>query len=233
VHDSARAPSREHTRRTLGRICRALESRYGSPRPRSRGDIIAGLVGTVLSQNTTDVNSSSAYASLRERFPDWEDVERADVRSIESAIRRGGLAHVKARSIKNLLRSIRKSQGALDLRSLRKMETDEVMRYLTGMKGVGVKTAACVALFDLGREVMPVDTHVHRVIGRTGLVGAPRTRDATYRALRGIVQRGCALSLHLNLVRLGRELCRPRNPVCDACPIVGFCAHGRARTGLS
>ncbi len=212
----------------LARIGKALENAYGRPEHRTRRDLVAGLVGTILSQNTTDVNSRRAFQDLRERFPRWVDVESANVRSIESAIRRGGLARTKARRIKQILRDIHATTGKLDLGFLRRMSDDEVIAYLLALDGVGIKTAACVALFDLGRDVMPVDTHVHRVVGRLGVVGHPRTRDATFEALKAVVPPGESHSLHVNLIRLGRELCRPRDPRCAACPVRGECDLGRS-----
>ena len=211
----------------LARIGKTLENTYGRPERRTRRDLIAGLVRTILTQNTTDVNSRRAFQDLRERFPDWVDVETANVRSIESAIRRGGLARTKARRIKQILRGIHATTGKLDLGFLRRMSDDDVFAYLLALDGVGVKTAACVALFDLGRDVMPVDTHVHRVIGRLGVVGHPGTRDATFKALSGAVPSGESLSLHVNLIRLGRELCRPRDPGCATCPVRSECDLGR------
>ena len=215
-------------RRRLRHLGRSLERTYGRPEPRTRRDLIAGLVGTILSQNTTDLNSRRAFKDLRERFPVWPDVESANVRSIESAIRRGGLARTKARRIKGILRGIHASTGQLDLGFLRRMSDDEVFAYLLALDGVGVKTAACVALFDLGRDVMPVDTHVHRVVGRLGVVGHPKSRDATFETLKGVVRPGESLSLHVNLIRLGRDLCRPRDPDCVACPVRLECDFGGA-----
>lgn len=217
------------TRRRLALIGRSLEGAYGRPERRTRRDLIAGLVGTILSQNTTDTNSRAAFLSLRERFHDWGQVERANVRSIESAIRGGGLAWTKARTIKRVLRDIHASTGKLDLGFLRRMSDDEVFDYLLAFDGVGLKTAACVVLFDLGRDVMPVDTHVHRVVGRLGVVGHPRSRDATFEALRGVVPPGESLSLHVNIIRLGRAVCRPRDPDCPGCPVRPECDYGRSR----
>ncbi|MFH1690908.1 MAG: endonuclease III [Candidatus Eisenbacteria bacterium] len=217
------------TRQRLARVGKSLEGAYGRPEHRSRRDLIAGLVGTILSQNTTDANSRGAFRSLRERFPDWGQVERANVRSIESAIRSGGLARTKARTIKRVLRDILASTGKLDLGFLRRMSDDEVFDYLLAFDGVGLKTAACVALFDLGRDVMPVDTHVHRVVSRLGVLGHPRSRDATFEILREVVPPGESLSLHVNTIRLGRTLCRPRDPDCAACPVRAGCDFGRSR----
>lgn len=204
-----------------------LEEAYGRPSGRTARDLMGNLVGTILSQNTTDVNSRRAYRALRERFADWRDVEKARPSSIESAIRGGGLARTKAARLRKLLAEVRRETGGHDLSFLRGMKTDEVIEYLERFDGVGTKTASCVALFGLGRDVVPVDTHVHRVVGRLGVVGHPRSRDATFSALRGLTPRGRGYSLHVNLIRLGREICRPRDPHCGDCPLRRICEHGR------
>ncbi len=224
---SAPGASPTRTRERLAAITDLLEEEFGRPKRRPDPDLVGSLVQTILSQNTSDVNSGRAYDQLLEKFPRWELAEGANVRSIEAAIRSGGLARIKARRIKDVLREIREETGALDLGFLRETPTDEVIDYLQGFKGVGAKTAACVALFDLGREVVPVDTHVHRIVGRLGVVGAPRTRDETYEALRPVAPQGRSLSLHVNLIRLGRAICHPRLPRCGECPLVRRCAYAR------
>jgi endonuclease-3 len=143
-------------------------------------------------------------------------------------IRQGGLARVKARRIKETLSEIERETASFDLRFLREMPTPDVLAYLERFAGVGRKTAACVALFGLGRDLVPVDTHVHRVVGRLGIVGRPKNREATFDALRDVVPRGRSLALHVNLIRLGRAVCRPRRPSCETCPVGVECDHGRA-----
>ena len=217
-------------KRRLARIIDLLEREFGVPRRRSRtDDLVGSLVSTVLSQNTTDLNSGRAYSSLRERFAGWEDVARASESSIERAIRSGGLARTKAKRIRAMLRSIEDETGELDLDFLSGLPTGDVLEYLRSFDGVGPKTAACVALFGLGRDVMPVDTHVHRVIGRLGIVGEPRGPEKTFRALEGVVPEGRSLSLHVNLIRLGRTACRPTDPACDQCPLRRLCRFAAAR----
>lgn len=218
-------------RRKLTRVTDLLERTYGVPSVRRERDLMGSLVGTILSQNTTDVNSRRAYLSLRERFDDWTAVERAPARSIEAAIRSGGLAGTKARRLKRLLADVRRETGGHDLGFLRRMDTDEVIRYLEGFEGVGPKTASCVALFALGRDIVPVDTHVHRVVGRLGIVGRPTSPAATFAALRGLTPEGRGLSLHVNLIRLGRAICRPRRPRCGECPLRRVCETGRGSRG--
>lgn len=215
-------------RAAFGGIAKLLEAEFGVPKPSRRERDLAGrLIGTILSQNTTDVNSTRAYRSLRERFGVWGEVGGADVRSIASAIRSGGLAKTKARRIKAILLRLEKERGEPVLDFLDAMSTDDVLTYLGSFEGVGLKTAACVALFGLGREVVPVDTHVHRVVGRLGVVGRPKSRDATFRAIGRDIPRGLALSLHINMIRLGRTYCRPRDPLCGECPLERVCAYGR------
>jgi endonuclease-3 len=183
----------------------------------------------VLSQNTTDANSGRAYEMLRERFATWDGVAAADARTIASAIKVGGLGRIKAKRIKKVLRTVSRERGRLDLGFLRGMSTDEVLGYLQRFEGVGLKTAACVALFGLGRDVIPVDTHVHRVVGRLGVVGHPRDRAVTFDAMRAAAPPELALSIHVNLIHLGREYCRPANPRCRDCPLATVCEHAGTR----
>ncbi len=221
----SRDAARTDARRVLETVTNALEDRYGVPVHTPYRDVVASLVGTILSQNTSDVNSGRAFMSLRERFTTWPDVARARATSIEAAIRSGGLARTKSVRIRAILRDIEKQTGSIDLSFLADRPTADVLEYLMGFDGVGRKTAACVALFELGRDVVPVDTHVHRVITRLGVIGIPRTPEETFDRLQDVAPVGRALSLHVNLIGLGRELCRPRAPSCELCPLSGHCVH--------
>jgi len=226
--------TRASARRMLKVVTDALEDRYGVPTHAPYGDVVASLVGTILSQNTSDVNSGRAFRGLRERFPTWSEVAHARASSIESAIRSGGLARTKSVRIHAILREIERRTGSIDLSFLADRPTEDVLEYLMAFDGVGRKTAACVALFELGRDVVPVDTHVHRVVSRLGVVGRPRTPEVTFDRLREVAPAGRALSLHVNLIGLGREICGPRSPGCDRCPINGRCTHageGRSQRG--
>jgi len=223
---------RAAARRRLARATELLEQRFGRPRRRSSGDLVGELVRTILSQNTSDVNSGRAYGRLRERFPDWDAVRSATRRSVASAIRIGGLADIKARRIRRVLNILEREEGAISLDSLRSAPTERVLERLRALPGVGPKTAACVALFELGRDVVPVDTHVHRVMNRLGFVGEHRSAEGTFDALNAAAPKGVALSLHVNLIRLGRSICRPRSADCPECPLRRMCAFAReaART---
>src|SRR5262249_33658202 len=138
------------------------------------GDALGGLIATVLSQHTSDLNSERAYATLVENFPTWEAVRDAPVEAVAGAIRSGGLAQQKAPRIPGILRELTThAPGArLSLDHLNALPLGEALTYLQGFPGVGPKTAACVLLFSLGRPAFPVDTHVWRVTRRLGLVQA-------------------------------------------------------------
>ena len=187
------------------------------------------LVATILSQNTNDTNSHRAYTSLRREFPRWADLAAAPLPSIRKAIRSGGLAGRKSITIRAALRSVASGEGEYTLTPLRRMPDEEVIARLTGIRGIGVKTAACVLLFSLGRNVCPVDTHVHRIVRRLGLAGGSTTPDATFRALQPLVPPQRAYAFHTNLIRFGRAVCRAHAPRCAVCPIYRECIYGPRR----
>eukprot|EP00727_Mastigamoeba_balamuthi_P014419 m51a1_g9601 putative -gpd family protein (229) ;mRNA; r:1049655-1050571 len=206
-------------------VFEALEKAYGKPEPRELpDDPLDTLVMTILSQNTTDKNSLRAYADLRARFPAWSDVADADASDIEDAIRTGGLAATKSHRIKEILESLRGEEGGEpSLKHLASMTDEQVMEELTAMKGVGPKTAACVALFGLGRPVFPVDTHIHRVSQRLGLVKSGLSREKTQEELDRAVPSSWKYAGHLLLIEHGRRTCKAQNPLCTSCPLGDRC----------
>ena len=194
-----------------------METQYGIPRregPRNPLDI---LIETILSQNTNDRNRDIAYQSLKERFPRWEDVLEAKTKSIAFAIRPGGLAEQKARRIHDILRWIKKRQGTLSLSFLKKMGSEEIKKTTGVLKGIGPKTVHCLLLFGLGREAFPVDTHVLRVGKRLGLIPERMEAEEAHDWVAPLIAKGKSLSLHLNLIRFGRSICKARRPSCGIC----------------
>jgi endonuclease-3 len=180
-------------------------------------------VRTVLSQNTNDRNRDVAYGRLRERLPTWERVRDAPVSAVEEAIRPGGLSQTKAPRIQEILRRLPSTpQGEPDLDWLAGAERDEALAFLTGLPGVGRKTAACVMIFALGRPEIPVDTHVHRVGGRLGLFPVRASFERAHDEMLAITDPEDAYELHVNLITHGRRVCRPR-PRCEACALRRMC----------
>jgi endonuclease III len=180
------------------------------------------LIATLLSQNTNDRNSHRAWRNLRKRFPRWEQALAAPEADIAKVIAVGGMKNQKASRMKNILKRIQSDRRTLSLKFLRYYTNDEAFEYLLSLKGIGNKTVACVLLFSLRREVFPVDTHVHRLCNRLGLVKT-KTPDATFEAMQALVPNGKAYSFHMNLIRFGRATCKALRPHCFDCPLYKYC----------
>ncbi len=205
------------------KIMEELEKHFGVPEKVETKDPLSELIFAILSQNTTDKNRDRAYAGLRTLFQTWEEVMSADVKEIEGAIRVGGLAPQKSARIKEILRIIYKERGRLDLEHLKNVERDEVIEYLTSFKGVGLKTASIVLLFSLGKPAFPVDTHIFRVAKRLKLVDGKKSVDAAHKIMEGLIAKESYYSFHMLLIRLGREYCKARGPLCRQCPLFSLC----------
>jgi endonuclease III len=185
-------------------------------------------VRTILSQNTNDRNRDVAYARLRERFPSWEAVREAPREDVIEAIRPGGLAPQKGPRIQEVLRRLGDER---DLLWLTDADRDEAIAFLTELPGVGRKTAACVMIFALGRPEIPVDTHVYRVGGRLGLFRAKASFEEAHDEMLAITDPADAYEFHINLIRHGREICRPQ-PRCGECALRRMCPYFRRRASL-
>lgn len=198
---------------------------YGQPVWRQSMPAIDELVSTILSQNTNDRNRDQAYESLRRRFPTWEDVRDSDPQAVIEAIRQAGLANQKGPRIQAVLREISAERGNLDLGFLRDWPREQSLAWLMGFKGVGPKTAAIVLQFSLGVPALPVDTHVYRVTGRLGLHPSQMNVETAHTYLEGLLPPDTYYAAHLNLIRLGREICHARHPDCASCPLVNLCDY--------
>ena len=209
----------------IERICDLLDRAYGKQEFSPHNPPLDELVLTILSQNTTAGNCRQAFASLRERFTSWDAVRTADEGEIARAIHCGGLSRIKAARIKTVLRQIHEEHGSLDLSWLHQQSSREAINWLLAFEGVGLKTAACVLLFSLGRPVLPVDTHVHRVSGRLGLIGEKVSAEKAHELLQAIVPEERVYSFHINMVNHGRQVCLARVPKCGICALRKECDY--------
>lgn len=204
-----------------------LTFEYGRKVRTEAEDPLDTLIETILSQNTSDVNSGRAFEALKKRYPAWSDILTAPQGELAQTIRSGGLAEIKARRIENVLRLLMKEQGALSLDFLGDMDGKDVEKWLTSIEGIGPKTAAIVLLFSLGRPAFPVDTHVFRVSKRLGLTGRASSRENAQRELEQLVPPDEYYNMHMNLIEHGRKRCRARKPLCDGCVVSGVCDYLR------
>lgn len=223
---------RENLKAKVEKITLFLEKRYGIPRRERRVDPLEILIQTILSQNTNDQNREKAYERLKNRFPRWEHVLEAKPKALISAIRPGGLANQKARRIREILRWLEGRGGRLSLAFLKKMSSEEIQKTIGGLKGIGPKTVHCLLLFGMGREAFPVDTHILRVGKRLGFIPERLNAEEAHRWMALLVPKGKSLSLHLNLIRFGRSICKAKNPQCDNCFLSKECPQFKLKINL-
>ena len=206
-----------------------LAARFGPLAPPRAVDPLDELVLTVLSQHTSDLNAERAFADLRAAYPTWAEVVGERTERVVDAIRSGGLANTKAPRIQSILREVHAREGGFDLSRLRSLPDAEARAYLTSLPGIGPKTAAVVLSFALGRDAIPVDTHVHRVTRRLGMIPPKASAELADRLLHDLVPDGLRTPLHVALIRLGREICKAPTPLCSICPLKDLCPTGRQR----
>lgn len=213
--------------RQILRVHRALIKLYGEPKWHRRRDALSQLIATILSQNTTDVNTARAFENLRARFPMWEQVRDAPRREVVRAVRSAGLANTKAPRIQAILRQLTKERSKLSLDFLRRMSIEDARGYLLRLKGVGPKTAAIVLLFAMNRPAFPVDTHIFRATKRLGWIPPRASREQAHVMLEALVPPEIYYPLHLNLIEHGRAVCKAGRPRCEICPLRRTCNYYR------
>ena len=206
-------------------VYRLLENFYGIPEWRQPLPAMDELISTILSQNTNDTNRNAAFNQLKARFKTWEEVRDAPLEEVQAAIRTAGLANQKAPRMQAILRQISAERGSLDLDFLRHEERQSAHAWLSRFNGVGPKTAAIVLQFSLGIPAFPVDTHVYRVCGRLGLRPQNMNVEKAHVWLEKIFKPDQYGPGHLNIIRLGREICHARSPECTRCPLQKICDY--------
>ena len=212
----------------IAEMSSALDDSFGGAawdRKRVRPDSLDALMRTILSQNTNDENRDRAFDRMRARFPEWSDVMVADEAQLKDAIRVAGLSNTKAPNLQAFLRWLKRERGDLNLDFLRDLSNQTAVSLLTEHRGIGIKTAYIVLAFAFDRDLCAVDTHVHRILRRVGVVSARCSREKAHTELAPLIPEGQARSLHINLVEFGKTVCTARNPSCDACPVSRLCRY--------
>ena len=204
-------------------VSKKLMDVYGPIEWKPRYNAAEELVYTILSQHTSDINSERAFLNLMKTFGDLYSIANSPILEIETAIRRGGLAKVKAPRIKNILNEVLKEVGSFDLSFLAEMPLHEAKSWLTKLNGVGPKTAAIILCFSFGLPAMPVDTHIYRVAQRLGLIGKKITAEKAHDLLEPIVPPDEVFQFHMFLIKHGRDTCKAQRPKCDSCELHNLC----------
>ncbi len=202
---------------------------YGHPAWRDPLPPLDELICTILSQNTNDTNRDKAFTALKARYPSWEAVRDAPAAEVIETVRVAGLANQKGPRIQRILRQISAQRPHLDLDFLKQWAPEEVHAWLTNFKGVGPKTAAIVMCFSLDMPAFPVDTHIYRVSGRLGLRPPNMSVEKAHQHLGALFPPKTYYAAHLNIIRLGREICKARRPACVRCPLNDLCAYAAER----
>ena len=209
----------------VGAVYERLAEAYGPRRLRPGRDPLDELILTILSQNTSDHNSGRAYRMLRAKYASWEDVLSAPLPELYEVIKPAGLGNIKAPRIQGTLHAILERRGELSLDFLDELPLDQGKRWLTSLDGIGPKTAACVLLFALGKPALPVDTHVHRVARRLGLIGRKVSADQAHALLEAALPPEAIYPFHVDMIQHGRLVCHAQRPRCAACPLSDLCDY--------
>ena len=203
-------------------VVRELAASYGSPDLGNPSNPLDDLIFIILSNRSSPAPAQRIYRELKSEHPTWDTLAAADDTRLAMALRPLGLSQLKATQIKMSLAKIRADFGACDLSALRHLPIASAEEYLTSLPGVSKKVAKCVLLFAFEMEVLPVDVHVHRVATRLGWTSRRRA-DQSHDDLEKLIPPEYRRAFHVNAIAHGRELCRPRNPRCHACPIGSWC----------
>jgi endonuclease III len=217
----------------IGTILDLLRKEYGKRKLEPHRDPLAELVQTILSQNTSDLNSRPAFNALKAEFPNWEDLLTVDIDMIAGPISRGGLGQIKAQRIQQSLQEIQRRRGKLDLNFLDKMPVAEARDWLKKLPGVGDKTANCVLLFALGKPALPVDTHIFRVAKRLGLLREQAALEEAHQTLEKMVPPADIYEFHVLMIEHGRSACAAQRPHCSQCSLQMICPSYESFNGHS
>lgn len=211
------------------RVCEGLELEYGQPRLGNPQGVLDDLVYIMMSNKTSPKVARRTYEQAKSEYANWDEVLASSRQKLRHLLEAAGLANVRSKQIYSTLLMISADVGTCDLEFLHSKTTEEVHDYLTSLPGVSDKVARCVMLFALGMEVLPVDSHVHRIASRLGWTSRNRP-DQCHGELEALIPPWRRYAFHVGCISHGRAVCRPRDPMCDKCSISRHCSYYRFRS---
>jgi endonuclease III len=215
--------SNAERRKIVERVCRTLEKTYGRPRLGNPTEPLDDLVYIIISNKTPPDRAVRLYETLKATYESWDDVLRRGYEELERVLTPGGLVKAKAPQLWAALEHLKTDVGKCDLGGLKKMTETEVFDYLVSLPGVSTKVAKCVMMYTLDMEVLPVDSHVHRVARRLGWTSKTEPRQA-HEELESLVPPKLRYAFHVDCIVHGREICRPAVPHCMRCVVRKDCS---------
>jgi endonuclease-3 len=180
-----------------------------------QGDAFKILIGTILSARTRDINTKKVISKLFNRFINVNELAEADLEEVKTIIRSTGFYNIKARRVIEVSKLIRdKFNGYVP----------NDVEILTSLPGVGRKTANCVLVYGFNKPAIPVDTHVHRISNRLGLVNT-KNPERTESELEWKIEKRYWTKLNDTFVMYGQNICLPVKPQCELCGLTGICKY--------
>jgi endonuclease III len=202
-----------------------LQQVYGEQDLHNRRDAMRELISTMLSHRTTHADEEKAYRQMHERFGSWEGIRDAPLPELIDAISSSRFPEAKAVNIKKVVGKILADHGEANIDFLRDMSVEEAMNWLTSLPGVGLKTATLVLLFNFYKPVLPVDTHVHRVTQRIGVIGPKTNAEKAHTLLLDMLPKDAKVlfNFHKHFFWHGQKVCVYAVPRCKQCVLTDIC----------
>lgn len=206
-------------------VYQRLIEKHGERPLKPRREPMYELISTMLSHRTTEREEQAAYDEMRRRFGTWEAIRDAPLPKLTDAIQNVNYPEAKARNIQTALHRIIAERGEANIDFLRELPVDDGIQWLTDFPGVGIKTATLVLLFCFSKPVLPVDTHVHRISQRLGLIGPKVTAEKAHSLLLALFPPDphILFNFHINMLRHGQKICIWQSPRCEQCPLTDIC----------
>lgn len=215
------------SRREVGLITRRLRNEYGDYAHGNRKNPLDELVFIMLSIRTREMVNHRVFREYKRQYPTFENVLSGSIRQLESVFEPAGLANQRAARIREVFKQIKEDFGIASLARLHRWNDEEVEGYLRTLPGIGVKTARCIMMYSLDREVFPVDSNCWRIACRLGWFhGVGRYAECSHTIMddfQNSVPANLRFSLHVNMVSLGRKICKAVSPRCDLCVLADRC----------